>query len=249
MGHSYGGHTILRVSLMHPSLFSTLIAIDPVVEESETFAGNTPAMASARRVDMWPDRETAEKYFRSRKFYKSWDPRCLHAHMKHGLRELPNAVYPDAKGWTLATTKHQEVYTFLMCDGEPGQERCVEHEACGDTWRRLPQIRPKVLYIVGKDSPVSTEICNKRKMEYTPRAEMVEIAGTGHLVPLEKPSETGELEGNPPMMDDADEEIAVAAAKYLQTQIAQWKMDAKADRATLRNKRLPEPYVKSMSKL
>lgn len=196
MGHSYGGHAVLRASLLHPSLFSTLVAIDPVAEEFEIFSGNAPAVASARRIDVWPDRATAEKYFRSRKFYKSWDPRCLDAHMEHGLRELPSAVYPDARGWTLATTKHQEVFTFLKCEGPPGQEECTAHEACGDTWRKLPEVRPKVLYIVGTESPVSTEASNKRKMEYTPRAEMVAIAGAGHLVPLEKPIETGELDGN-----------------------------------------------------
>lgn len=195
MGHSYGGHAVIRASLLHPSLFLTLIAIDPVIELSEACSGKTPAMASVRRVDIWPDRETAEKYFRNRKFYKTWDPRCLDAHMKHGLRELPNAAYPDGKGWTLATTKHQEVFTFMKCEGESGQERCVVHEACGDTWKMLPEVRPKVLYIVGKESPVCTEIANKGKMEYTRSAEMAEISGVGHLVPLEKPTETGELDG------------------------------------------------------
>lgn len=44
-------------------------------------------------------------------------------------------------------------------------------------------------------------------------------------------------------------EIAVAAAKYLQAELAQWRKDAEADRATLRNKCLPESFVKSLSKL
>lgn len=39
------------------------------------------------------------------------------------------------------------------------------------------------------------------------------------------------------------------AAKYLQTQFAQWQKDAEADRAIVRSKLLPESYVKSLSKL
>ncbi|KAF8534564.1 Alpha/Beta hydrolase protein, partial [Trichophaea hybrida] len=33
IGHSYGGHAIVRTSLLHPSLFTAMIPIDPVIEE------------------------------------------------------------------------------------------------------------------------------------------------------------------------------------------------------------------------
>lgn len=66
---------------MHPSLFSALVQIDPVIEEPEKLTDKVPAVASARRVDVWPSRADAEDYFRSRKFFKSWDPRVLDAHL------------------------------------------------------------------------------------------------------------------------------------------------------------------------
>lgn len=81
MGHSYGGHAVARAALMHPALFDALVLVDPVIEEQEVFAGNQPAKASARRVDVWPTRAAAENYFRSRAFYKAWDPRVLDLHM------------------------------------------------------------------------------------------------------------------------------------------------------------------------
>jgi pimeloyl-ACP methyl ester carboxylesterase len=191
MGHSFGGHAVLRVALMHPAPFTALVEIDPVIEEYPH--GNSPSKASARRRDCWPTREAAEDYFRSREFYKRWDPRCLELHLKHGLRDLPTATYPDKSGVTLATTKHQEVYTFLRCVGSTGEERVEQHPVPADTWRKLKEVVPPVLYIVGGDSDVSTPRANQRKMENTPKAEMEIIPGVGHLVPLEKPTETGEF--------------------------------------------------------
>jgi hypothetical protein len=94
MGHSYGGHAMsapspqsslwayltisrVRTSLMHPSLFTAMVQIDPVIEDSSYPIGYLPAKASVRRLDIWPTHADAERYFRSRVFYKSWDPRCL----------------------------------------------------------------------------------------------------------------------------------------------------------------------------
>jgi pimeloyl-ACP methyl ester carboxylesterase len=68
-----------------------------------------------------------------------------------------------------------------------------QHFAPANTFRKLKEVVPPVLYIVGGDSPVSPPHANRRKMENTPIAEMASIPGVGHLVPLEKPTETGEL--------------------------------------------------------
>lgn len=78
-------------------------------------------------------------------------------------------------------------------DGPVGEEFAGPVAAAGDTFRKLHEVVVPVLYIVGGDSPVSTPISNKRKMERTRGAEMISIPGTGHLVPLEKPTESGEF--------------------------------------------------------
>jgi pimeloyl-ACP methyl ester carboxylesterase len=252
MGHSFGGHAVLRVALMHPGLFTALVEIDAVIEEYPH--GNAPAKASARRRDCWPTREAAEDYFRSREFYKRWDPRCLELHLKHGLRDLPTATYPDKAGVTLATTKHQELYTFLRCVGPAGNEHVEQHSVPADTWRKLKEVVPPVLYIVGGDSDVSTPRANQRKMENTPTAEMESIPCVGHLVPMEKPTETGECSaffvarvvGG--MLTLAAGK-AVIAAKYMQKQIRAWKAAAEEDQRTPRQKHLTASFVKEIAKL
>lgn len=140
VGHSMGGNNLVNLSFLHPRLLETLILIDPVIQRRPSKKGNQdPAAASARRRDFWPSREAAAEAFSKSKFYQTWDPRVLDRWIKHGLRDLPTAIYPsppssvpapatteptmtppapnpsDASttGLTLTTTKHQEVFTFL----------------------------------------------------------------------------------------------------------------------------------------
>lgn len=73
-----------QAALWHPRLFNTVVGIDPVIEvpQEDIFPITAnPAAASQRRRDIWPDRAAAEKFFRSRPFYKQWDPRVLDLHL------------------------------------------------------------------------------------------------------------------------------------------------------------------------
>ncbi|KAI5800122.1 Alpha/beta hydrolase family-domain-containing protein [Geopyxis carbonaria] len=235
VGHSFGGHAIARAALMHPSLFTSIVLIDPVIEESEVIeSGYATSKLSAKRIDVWRTRSDAENYFRSRKFYQRWDPRVLKAHLKYGLRDLPTMIYPDQAGVTLATTKHQEVYTFLRCTraAHPDMERPLDRDEPGDTWRLLHMLVPHTLYIVGGDSPVSTELVNKRKIMKTRSAEITVINETGHLVPQEKPIET-----------------AKATIVFLSQQLQKWNSRLEEDRRTNRSPKLPSSVLKLIAKM
>jgi pimeloyl-ACP methyl ester carboxylesterase len=116
VGHSMGGCQLANLALLHPRLLESLILVDPVIQGKVSLLGNvSPAVASARRRERWPSREEALKSFQKSKFYQTWDPRVLDLWVKHGLRDVPTKLFPDAKlpEVTLTTTKHQEVMTFL----------------------------------------------------------------------------------------------------------------------------------------
>jgi len=124
IGHSMGGSILVNLALLHPRLLETLILIDPIIHRRIFAAGyRTPALASARRRDVWPSRAAAAEDFRKSKYYRKWDERVLERWLQYGLRDLPTAVHPRqdhvthpdpfAKPVTLTTTKHQEVFTFL----------------------------------------------------------------------------------------------------------------------------------------
>lgn len=113
----------VNISLIHPRLLSTLVLLDPVIQEASagppTTGGPQPALASTFRRDLWPSREVAATSFGNSKFYQAWDDRVLKKWIEFGLRDLPTAIYPDVStsqdgqtGVTLTTPKHQEVFTF-----------------------------------------------------------------------------------------------------------------------------------------
>ncbi|KAF2401534.1 alpha/beta-hydrolase [Trichodelitschia bisporula] len=228
IGHSMGGNNLVNLSLMHPRLFETLILIDPVIARLTSRKGNiSPASASSVRRDRWPSRKVAAEAFLRSKFYQSWDKRVFDLWVKHGLRDLPTKVYPDpAAGYepevTLATTKHQEVFTFLRPNlpAKPGSlPKALTHPDVPSegphepfyrpeplmTFKNLPHLRPSVLYIFGEISPLSEKSTRDEKMAVTGvgesgsggapagRVRDVVVAGAGHLIPMEKVGETADL--------------------------------------------------------
>ncbi len=190
IGHSFGGATLVNLSLIHPRLFTTLVLLDPVIQVyASSPAGPSPAQASTFRRDLWPSRAEAEAGFRKSKFYQTWDPRVLDIWCKYGIRETPTNLFPEEKGSvTLTTTKHQECFTFLRPSWEAFSEdgttivrRDLVPELREDspakfpyyraepynTLVKLPEVRPSVLYILGAESDMSTPDARKMKMEMT----------------------------------------------------------------------------------
>ncbi|KAF3939443.1 hypothetical protein ABW19_dt0203194 [Dactylella cylindrospora] len=218
IGHSMGGAQLFRASLIHPTLFTCLIGVDPVISAEQAFAPpNNPASMSAKRRDIWESHEDAVKFFKSRPFYQSWDSRVLDIHMKYGLRHVPTAIYPDvskvkggANAVTLTTTKHQEVFTFFRTFDQDRKDP-------KDMFRWLPDVRVPVLYLQGGTSVINWGDNNEQKMKYTPQpCEMQIIDNCGHLVPMEKPEESAKI-----------------AADYLYRRIKIWGKQAEELKAAL----------------
>ena len=128
IGHSMGGNHLVNLAYLHPRLLTSLVLIDPVIQNSSAAAPDNSHLshtqASTFRRDNWPSRAEAASSVKKSKFYQSWDPRVLELWIRYGLRSLPTAIYPKDHGGsdrsenddgpvTLTTTKHQEVFTFL----------------------------------------------------------------------------------------------------------------------------------------
>ncbi|KAF3929244.1 hypothetical protein AA313_de0205154 [Arthrobotrys entomopaga] len=195
IGHSMGACQLFRLSVMHPTLFTCLVGLDPTISAVSLFPEDSnPITASAKRRDIWPSREAAVKFFKSRPWYQNWDPEVLDLHMQYGLRKLPTPLYPDVtkveggeNAVTLATTKHQECFTFW-------RTTIQDRTDTKDMFRLLKEVKTPVCYIQGGDSPINYGNGNEVKMEHTPKpCEMHVLPGVGHLVPQEKPRETAEI--------------------------------------------------------
>lgn len=179
---------LVNLSLMHPRLLSTLILLDPVIQQHASApSGPNPAEASTFRRDLWPSRQEAEKSFRKSKFYQSWDPRVLDRWCEFGIRETPTRLFEGEEGKvTLRTTKHQECLTFLRPSWEGmsedgstilnrnllpdmGMDMLVKfpfyRPEPPNTLDRLPEVRPSVLYVFGETSMMNCAQARKRKMD------------------------------------------------------------------------------------
>lgn len=205
---------------MHPRLLHSLVLLDPVIQTAN--AGIAPAVASTRRRDLWDSRDAAAAAFARSAFYRAWDPRVLERWVRHGLRRLPTELYPatstkpdDDERVTLTTTKHQELFTFLrptyprgrgygVPDREDFENPDPDHPGYPfyrpeplAAFRRLPELRPSVLYVFGAESDLSTPAQREAKMRRTgtgiggsggaAKGRVREVVlDCGHLVAMER---------------------------------------------------------------
>lgn len=207
---------------MHPRLLTSLVLLDPVIlppQENSRNTGINVARMSTWRREIWPSRDDAVRGFLRSRFYEAWDPRVLDRWLQHGLRDLPTALYPKTsqgdKRVTLRTTKHQELFTFLRPNFEGFENGKFDQKNHADmepeaaisspfvrpesleVFRRLPNVRPSVLYVCGSESDLSTPEQRKARMDVTGtgvggsggaragRVKELVLEGIGHLVAME----------------------------------------------------------------
>ncbi|TGZ76889.1 alpha/beta-hydrolase [Ascodesmis nigricans] len=227
IGHSFGGHAIVRASIMHPSLFSGIVLLDPVVQARKYGnPGHYPAIASAKRRDTWPSLQEATKFFESRAFYKAWDPRVLRVHLQYGLRDTGKG---DGSV-TLTTTKYQEVFTFLDCTTETGVPGARWEPE--ETFYLLHMVKTPLLWCIGENSPFTNDDLNQAKLEKVRGSELVVVADAGHLVAQEKPKGCAEY-----------------SAKFLSKVVKQWKVEAEEDAGIPRQRVFRPEVVAGFAKL
>lgn len=248
LGHSFGGCIVVNVALMHPRLFSGLVMIDPVMSARIRYGplyGFGTMRASSSRRDLWPSRTEAERGVRKNRFYATWDPRAVDAMVQYGFRDCPTAIHPDKRNGevTLTTTRHQEVLTYYRprnlgprdpVTGKRTFDRSLVADASDDienfpnfpfyqpgpplTARRLPELRPSVLWLAGKDSNVCPPETIDEFMQTTGigwggsggaaagRVRKFVVEGTGHLVAMEKPGV-----------------VAGQAAAFIRGEVSRWR--------------------------
>jgi pimeloyl-ACP methyl ester carboxylesterase len=215
IGHSFGGAAIVNAALFSPRLFTTVILLDPVISPYSSTPGDIkdgPAAMSIRRRDIWPSRQVAAQSFKKSPFYQSWDERVLKLWLEYGLapantnpaasdnqqqqqQQQQNQGGPGDEAVTLATTKHQEVFTYLRPSWaayDAGGKNLINRHLTPDlkplyegpnqefnrTWpfyrpeptstlAKLPELRPSTFYIFGGTSNLSTAELRDEKLNTT----------------------------------------------------------------------------------
>ncbi|KAL5362339.1 Alpha/beta hydrolase family-domain-containing protein [Aspergillus floccosus] len=240
VGHSMGGMQLAHLSLMHPSLFQGLILMDPVIQRENP--SRKYALSSTYRRDLWTSCAEAAQKFQSSALYRSWDSRVLEKWIEYGLRDLPTELYPTSSAngsqspaVTLTTPKSQELFTFLRSSyvdersglprGSPQEEMHPDdiddfpfyRPEPPQILRRLPELKPAVMYLFGKDSDLSSSEARQEKLQLTgtgvggsggvSRGRVQEVVlSCGHLIPMERVRES-----------------AQASADFINSELAYWE--------------------------
>ncbi|GAA5983710.1 hypothetical protein JCM10908_000389 [Rhodotorula pacifica] len=182
IGHSLGACATVFAATAVPSLFSSLILVDPVLAPprmADPKMTATVALGALRRRGVWESRKEAKEQFLSKPFFQAWDERILDGYVELGMQDLGEGRV------ALKTKPFYESITFLgsFCDTSSRATIRLSsltshlplHYIFADVGRSmLPE--PATTYLLEKATPNP--------------ASWTRVKGAGHLVSLEKPRET-----------------------------------------------------------
>jgi len=109
IGHSLGGGGTAFAATACPSLFSSIIFVDPVLvaPQDPTPSTRKLAMQAILRKQKWSTKEEALEGFKKKAFFTAWDEKMLEDYVTFGLRETKDGV-------TLKTTARSEAVSDLL---------------------------------------------------------------------------------------------------------------------------------------
>ncbi len=178
VGHSGGGTTLACVAADNPQRFRRLLLIDPVLfhhlDDSALIERENPLARRTRgRRVVWGSREELFESLSERPPYESWTEEALRVYVERGTFERPDGEYE------------------LLCPSR--LEAQVYQNGVRFDHAYLSRIEVNVVYLRGTSSDTFTAERAARAMEFTPRAELIEVPGAGHFVPMEKPALVAEV--------------------------------------------------------
>jgi pimeloyl-ACP methyl ester carboxylesterase len=184
VGHSLGAVTTMMAALKRPDLFRILVLIEPVflapsvlshIDEQDDGYNRTqwPWVATAlKRRDQWSSHEEAFDYFRDKKVFYRLSDDVLSDYLNCGLRM-------NEKGYLkLAYPREWEARIYALPPT--------------DVWNIIPRVNQPTLAVRGIDSDTLSPEAWSLWQETQPNAFFVELPGSGHLLPMEKPGPLAE---------------------------------------------------------
>jgi pimeloyl-ACP methyl ester carboxylesterase len=182
VGHSMGGILALMAARQRPELARCVVLLDsPIVAGWRASAlrlakllrvdgSRSPAVASARRRNVWPDIESAYQHYAAKALFAAWPQRVLRDYVEHGVEESGQG------GVRLRFTREAETQVY----------RTIPHHLGRLSTRPFPV---PVGFVGGLDSAE----CRMAGLDATRRlvrGHFLQIPG-GHLFPMESPVAAG----------------------------------------------------------
>ncbi|KAG8924637.1 hypothetical protein FRC01_011240 [Tulasnella sp. 417] len=158
IGHSLGGCTMARAAIDFPSLFSSLVLVDPVImpalDKDPSGGIEKLQLGAVARRTRWSSREEALESFRKTPFFQTWDPAILDTYITEGT--VPDPIVGGVKlkqsgfheasvfaerrvpvdTWELLGALHEKVHLFWAMSGRKPVVTGPEEVTCQTVWRR-----------------------------------------------------------------------------------------------------------------
>lgn len=90
IGHSLGASATAFAATACPSLFSSVVLVDPVLAPPVAFDPSQTALVplgALKRRGVWTSRQEARDQFSAKPFFRAWDPRILDGYVELGLHK------------------------------------------------------------------------------------------------------------------------------------------------------------------
>jgi pimeloyl-ACP methyl ester carboxylesterase len=183
IGHSIGGVLTLWAAIHRPDLFRAVVLIDPVILPPTWLwsmrllrglglAQRQPLVQGAlRRRSAWPSRQACFEQYRARSFLAAWSDEAVWDYVNSGTRQR---------------TDGQVELCF-----PPAWEAHIFATTPTGIWRDVPKLRIPALILRGEESSTFRPAAQRRMARHLPQAHFVTLPGAGHLLPMERPAETG----------------------------------------------------------
>ncbi|MGH8353209.1 MAG: alpha/beta fold hydrolase [Pseudomonas sp.] len=182
VGHSLGGVLHYHAALRRPELYRGVVMLDSpvltladkiVIRAAKRFGfidRITPAGRTVGRREEFADLDEARRYFAGKTLFRRFDPECLDAYLRHGLKASGESLQ-------LRFDAATEISIY----------RSVPHTSPG----RPQQLRVPLAVVRGRHSKVVLPH-HTRLVRRVPQGEYLSLPG-GHMFPLERPQATAEL--------------------------------------------------------
>lgn len=173
LGHSSGASALLLAEALWPGTFAALYCIEPIGSTTDDPPPPDPdhpmALRARRRRAVFASRQEAEAAYGTRPPLSELSPEALRAYVSYGFAD------------------QEDGSVRLRC--HPDHEaRMYEYGLAHDAYRRLGDVTCPVVLARGSRSQAVGPETLRRWAARLPQARVDELAGVGHLAPLEDPS-------------------------------------------------------------
>lgn len=185
VGHSLGSVLGVVAAAGDPDRFVALALVDPVIFTGTQslywgalkglgLGSRLPLIRGAwRRRESFPGLEEVRECYVGKSVFATWDPEVLEDYVRTGFSQT------DAGDVRLRYPKAWEARIFETTPAS--------------VWRELRSIDVPILVFRGADSDTFSASAADRMRRELPTAKVVELAGTSHFIPMEKPLEVASL--------------------------------------------------------